>query len=330
MVRGGVSFDSLAARYSDDAGSKDKGGEYEFMLAQKSSLAPEFGDYVFEQGHAGESKVVKTELGYHFIEILRQGQPEASTKIAFISKELNMSEASQSAVYTKATQFASQSGNGAAFDKTAKAKGYMATPSGGLNKNSYVVNGLGSSRELVKWAYDAKLGDVSPVFNVNDKYIVAKLSNIMDIGLAPINAQTRPILEGYVKKEKKAKLLMERTKGKGSLDAIAQAENQQVSIADSVNFLQGFVPGVGNEPKVAGYAFFKSFKQNTVSPAIAGQEAVYYINLQSRSDNQAGQPRNLPIERQMLEYNIKGAAANMVMTGLRENADVKDTRGEIY
>ena len=330
MVRGGVSFDSLAVRYSDDAGSKDKGGEYEFMLAQKSSLAPEFGAYVFEQGHTGENKIVKTELGYHYIEILRQGKPEVSTKIAFVSKELNMSEGSQSAVYNKATQFASQSGNAAAFDKAVKANGYMAQPSGGLNVNSYVVNGLGSSRELVKWAYEAKLGDVSPVFNVNDKYIVAKLNNIMDIGLAPINAQTRPILEGYVKKEKKAKLLMERTKGKGSLEAIAQAENQTVGIADSVNFLQGFVPGVGNEPKVAGYAFFKSLKENTLSPAIAGQEAVYYINVQSRANNQAGQPRNLPVERQMMEYNIKGAASNMVMSGLRENADVKDTRAKIY
>lgn len=330
MVKGGVPFDSLTAIYSDDNGSKTKGGEYEFTLAQKGSLAPEFGDFVFGQGHPGESKVVKTELGYHFIEIIRQGAPEVSTKLAFVSRELNMSDNTQNAVYTKATQFASQSGNAAAFDKTAKAHGYVPTPSGGLNENSYVVNGLGSSRDMVKWAYEAKLGDVSPVYTVGDKYVVAKLSNIMDIGLAPINSQTRPILENYVRKEKKANLLIARTKGKTSLEAIAQAENQQVGVADSVNFLQGFIPGVGNEPKVAGYAFFKSFKDNTMSPAIAGQEGVYYINLQGRTTGQPIQQRNLPMERQMMEYNIKGAAANMVVNGLRESATIKDTRAKIY
>lgn len=330
LIKSGKSFDSLAASYSDDGGSKDKGGEYEFTQAQKGSLAPEFGTYIFEEGHAGESKVVKTELGYHYIEILRQGAAAPSTKIAFVAKELNMSEATQSAIYNKATQFASQSGNAAAFDKTAKANGYTPTPVGGLNENSYVVNGLGSSHELVKWAYEAKLGDVSPVYTVNDKYIVAKLSSIMDIGLAPINAQTRPILENYVRKEKKATLLMNRTKGKGSLEAIAQAENQQVGVADSVNFLQSFIPGVGNEPKVAGYAFFKSFKENTVSPAIAGQEGVYYINLQGRTTGQPIQQRNLAMERQMMEYNYKGAAANMVVSGLRDKATIKDTRAKIY
>lgn len=330
MVKAGVSFDSLAARYSDDDGSKNNGGQYDFSLAQKISLAPEFGTFVFEEGRSGQSKVVKTELGYHYIEILRQGAPESSSKIAFVAKDLIMSNATQDAVYGEATKFVSQSTNSAAFDKAVKAGGYTAVPVGGLNENSSVVNGLGSSRELVKWAYDAKMGDVSPVYNINEKYVVAKLTGILDAGLAPINDQTRPALESYVRKEKKATILMNRTKGKANLEAVAQAENQQVGVADSVNFLQGYIPGLGNEPKVVGYAFYKSFKENALSPAIAGQEGVYYINLQGRTTGQPIQQRNLNMERQMMEINLKGAAAGMVVNGMRDNAEVKDTRGKVY
>lgn len=331
MLKAGASFDSLAATYSDDPGSKGKGGEYDFPLAQKGGLAKEFGDFVFEQGHTGESKIVKTELGYHFIEILKQGKPETSSKIAFVAKELNMSDNTTNSIYNKATQFANQaSGSGAAFDKAVKASAYSAIPVGGLNRSSYVVNGLGSSRDMVKWAYDAKVGDVSPVYTVGDKYVVAKLTSIMDEGMAPINAQTRPILENYVRKVKKAEILVQKTKGKTSLEAIAQAENQQVGTADSLNFLRGFIPNVGNEPKVVGYSFCKSFKENTLSPAISGQDGVFYITVLGRTVSPDQQQRNLAIERQMLEYSIKGNAANMVIGGLRENAKVEDTRFKIY
>lgn len=329
MVKGGVPFDTLVSHYSDDMGSKTKGGKYDFPLAQKSSLAKEFGDFIFD-GHAGETKVVKTEFGYHYIEIIRQGAPTASNKIAFVSKELNVSDNTNNSLYTKATQFAGQAKNGAAFDKIAKAEGYTPTPADGLNKNSYVINGLGSSRDMVKWAYDAKIGDVSPVYTINNKYIIAKLSSIMDAGLAPINDKTRPILSDYVRKVKKAEMLKEKTKGQTTLDAIAQSQGQQVGTADSVNFLQGFVPGVGNEPKVAGYAFYKGFKENSLSPAIAGQEGVYYINLQSRLSVPETATRNLNIERQMADYQIKGNAANMIINGMREAAEVKDTRSELY
>ncbi|WP_198666714.1 peptidylprolyl isomerase [Taibaiella helva] len=328
MLKAGARFDSLAVTYSDDAGSKDKGGEYDFPLAQKGGLAKEFGDFVFEQGHTGESKIVKTELGYHYIEILRQGAPEASTKIAFVAKELNISDKTQNDISAKATGFASQASSG--FDKAVKANHYSAIPAGGLNKNSYVVNGLGASRDLVKWAYDAKVGDVSTVYTVGDKYVVAKLSGIMDAGLAPINAQTRPILEGYVKKVKKAEILKQKAKGKTTLEAIAQGENQQVGTADSLNFSRSFIPNVGNEPKVVGYSFCKTFKENTLSPAISGQDGVYFINVLGRTTIPDQQPRNLAVERQMLEYGIKSNAANMVVNGLREKAEVEDTRSKIY
>lgn len=335
MLKAGVPFDSVVVKYSDDFNpqSPNTKGDYEFTLGQKANLSKEFGDFAFE-GATGSNKIVKVEnesyAGYHYIEILKQGAGTSTSKIAFLSKELNTSEATNNALYAQATDFITKATNAASFDKTAKAQGLTPSPADGLNENSYVVNGLGASRDLVKWAYEAKIGDVSPIFTVGDKYVVAKLKNIMPAGLAPINAQTRPILENYVKKNKKAKMLIERSKGKGTLEAIAQSEAQAVGMADSVNFLQGFVPGVGNEPKVAGYSFNKSFKENTVSPAIAGNDGVYYISVNSRTAAPANGERNLSIERQMLEYNIKGSAASQVLNGMKEAAKVEDRRGKIY
>lgn len=332
FAKGGISMDSLAARYSDDPSSKSPEGNT-FTLAQKTGienqLGEEYGNFVFE-GHAGESKIVKAPFGYFYVQIVKQAAPTNSVKLAFVSRELNVSDNTNNNLYTKATQFASQAKNAAAFDKAAKANGYMTTPADGLNKNSFVVNGLGSSRDLVKWAYDAKMGDVSPVYTINNKYVVAKLSSMMEAGQAPINDKTRPILAEYVRKIKKAEMLIAKANKPQSLEALAQGQGQAVGVADSVTFLQGFVPGLGNEPKVAGYSFYKSFKQNSISPGIAGQEGVYFISLLGRSVAAQTAPRNIQIERQMSDYQIKGNAASQVINGMRDAAEVKDTRSEIY
>src|SRR5690606_27344628 len=151
-----------------------------------------------------------------------------------------------------------------------------------LNENSFLVGNLGSSRELVKWVYGAKEGDVSPIFTIGNQFVVAKLKGIMNAGLAPINEQTRPQLTALVQRAKKAKILLDRSKGKANLQAIAEAEQQQVGHADSINFVQSFVPGLGLEPKVAGFAYNPNLKINTLSPGIEGNDGVYYINLTAR------------------------------------------------
>ena len=332
MANAGVPFDTLVQHYSQDEGSKATKGEYDFQLAQRATISKEFGDFIFE-GQTGNSKVVKVEnpnySGYHYIEILKQAAPSPVSKIAFVNKQLTADKNTYDAIYSKATQFASKANNAAAFDKEAKTEGLTPAPADGLNENSSVVNGLGSSREMVKWAYEAKLGDVSQIFTIGDRYIVAKLSSVLPAGLAPINAQTRPQLDVFVRRVKKAKMLMERTKGKANLEAIAQAENQQVALADSVNFVQGVLPnGGGQELKVVGYAFNKSFKENMISPAIAGQDGVFYMLVRNRIA--VPSERNLPIERQMIEANLKANAGSIVTNGLREMAEVEDMRGSFY
>ncbi len=335
LVKAGMPFDSVVVRYSDDYSTENPNisGEYTFTLPQKPQISTEFGDFAFE-GQAGSSKIVKVDndsySGYHYIEIIRQSPASNVAKIAFISKELNVSSNTNSALYAQATQFANKANNAAAFEKTAKEMSVTTARADGISENSFLVNGLGSSRELVKWLYESDMGTVSPIFNVGDKYVVAKVNNILPAGLAPINEQTRPILEGYVRKSKKAQMLLDRTKGKNSLEAIAQAEQQTVGTADSINLAQGFIPGLGNEPKVAGYAFCKSFKENTLSPGVAGNDGVYYIKVSGRITASATGERNLPVERQMIEYSLKNSAANMIMNTMKESAKVEDRRAKIY
>src|SRR5690606_21340585 len=114
-----------------------------------------------------------------------------------------------------------------------------------------------------------------------------------------------------------------------TLEAIAQAENQQMATDDSLTFF-GSRTAVSQEARVLGYAFYPSFKENTVSPGISGRSSVYFIQVSKRYEMPVPTDRNLQMEQMMSGMMVKNNAAGIVIQGMREKADVKDTRGQIY
>lgn len=327
---GGVPFDSLVARYSDDPGSKAEGGVIEWTLEKKAQLAPEFADFMFN-GAVGEKKVVKTVFGYHYMEVLSKSAPVTESKIAFIVKRFQPSDVTNQELSAKANTFAVNAAKGAnAFDKEALAAGVTKQPIFAINQNSQVIPNVGASRDMVKWAYEAKEGEVSPIFLINGNYVVAKLTGITEPGLPKVNAQIRSSLEPEIKSRKKAQMLLDKTKGKANLEAIATAEGQAVAKADSVSFYSGGNSVLGNEPKVLGYTFNKGFKENTLSPGIPGNMGVFYITVASRVSNAATTQRNAAMEQQMSTMMLRNNAASMVINGIREAAEVEDTRAKVY
>src|SRR5207302_2741313 len=112
----GADFKQLCLKYSDDPGSKEKGGEYEFSSQQFGTLAPEFAETIF-YGVAGDKKVVKTSFGYHYIEVLSQKNFEQAYKVAYLSKSITASQDTQNSASGMANQFAGESRNARAFDE---------------------------------------------------------------------------------------------------------------------------------------------------------------------------------------------------------------------
>ncbi|MEK6300104.1 MAG: peptidylprolyl isomerase [Acidobacteriota bacterium] len=66
-VRKGEDFARLANETSDDPGSKDKGGEYDFFA--KGSMVPEFEEVAFKLKPGEVSEPVETPFGYHIIKL---------------------------------------------------------------------------------------------------------------------------------------------------------------------------------------------------------------------------------------------------------------------
>jgi peptidyl-prolyl cis-trans isomerase C len=65
-ARAGEDFAKLAQEYSEDPGSKDKGGEYKFA---RGRMVPEFEAAAFSLGTNQISDIVTTQFGYHIIKL---------------------------------------------------------------------------------------------------------------------------------------------------------------------------------------------------------------------------------------------------------------------
>ena len=330
-INAGAKFDSMVMIYSEDnEENKKKGGEYTFTLQNRPGISKEFGDFAFE-GKKGERKKVKVSndnySGYHYIEILEQDGIASSVQLATISKTLVPSDSTVNAIYGKANEFAGKNPTGTEFDATVKKQNLDRRIGDNVRASNFTITGLGPAREVVKWAFKHKVGEVSPVFQLGDqRYVVAKLSSAQEKGLMEITAINRPGLEQKAKDEKKAEIIMKKASGATSIDAVAQKVNQPVSQADSVMLTGTFVPNLGYEPKVVGYTFCQSAQPNTLSPAIKGQTGVFFVTIVNRVNNplpdqfvnqMAGR------QRAMEENQMRNALGQQLQQTITRQANVK-------
>jgi peptidyl-prolyl cis-trans isomerase D len=327
-IKGGADFKEMVKLYSDDPGSKDNGGEYD--VTPTSPFVKEFKDFALN-GHKGDIDTVKTQFGYHLIEIMDQKNFGPALKIAYLGKSVDASKETDSKAYSEASEFAGKNTTEAAFEKTVQEKGLNKRIADNLRPMDFTISGIGQARDLVRWAYTAKKGDVSSVFTFEDKYVVAVLTNIREEGTASVE-DVRPQVEAEVRKEKKAKQIIEKLNNPTSLDAAAKASNQPQQKAENISFNSPFVAALGYEPRVVGAAFNKSWGTAKVSAPIEGNAGVYVVKVDSYQPS--GQPQDAASISHSYEQGLKqmigGQQGAMLFEVLKKLSDIKDNRGKFF
>ncbi len=330
-LKNGADFNTLVIKSSDDEGSKTTKGEYTFSSQQFANLSKEFAEVAF-YGNTGDKKTVKVEnskySGYHYIEVLEQKKVEMAYKIAYLAKAIDASQETITNANNLASQFAASSRNKKSFDENAAKQKLQVQTIPEVKQNDYQVQGVGENRSFVRWAYEAKMGDVSEPFEVGDKYVVGVITGITDKGLMSVT-KGRPTAEQAIINEKKAQRIIEsKFKGGATLEAVATSAGAMVMSADSISFAQPFIPNVGNEPKVTGAAFNKAL-QGKVSEPIAGNTGVFVVKGESISAN-ANTAMTAADLRKQMESQQKQMGGYRSIEALKKAANITDNRFEFY
>ncbi len=89
-LKAGKSFEAAAKEYSDDPGSKEKGGELGWFT--KGRMVPEFSDAAFAMKVGETSQPVKSPYGYHIIQVEASGQTASAKDKAELKKQIMQSK----------------------------------------------------------------------------------------------------------------------------------------------------------------------------------------------------------------------------------------------
>jgi peptidyl-prolyl cis-trans isomerase D len=285
-IRRGADFGEKAAQYGTD-GTASQGGDLGWFT--EGQMVKEFNDYVLK-GNKGDMSIVKTQFGIHIVKIT-----EAKTKklvcAGVLERKLEAGEQTTNSVYNQASQFAAAVSGDEAFETSAANLGLTKRQSDNIRENDKVLAGMQDAREVVRWAYNAKLNDVSEVFTVGSNfYIVAKLTGISEKGKADFETVKEKVLADY-RKERKAEMLIEKaqnaiTANSSDINKLAADLQSFVVPTTTQTFEAANVAYIGVDNLFIGTLFGTKEKSKILGP-VKGDNAVYIyvLNNISEGDN---------------------------------------------
>lgn len=324
LIEGGKSFADLANMYSIDKNSAVKGGD--LGTFGRGAMIPVFEDAVFS-GKKGDLKVVTSQYGVHLIQIEDQKGSSKVAKVAIVDVPLKASSNTQTIAYSKAQAFLGTLTKDN-FDEQAKKAGLTKKTAKDVNGVAVSVPAIESARDIVKWTFNAAVGDFSDkVYISGDQYIVAHLVQIKPKGILPLDVVKKQI-EPMVKNKVKGKLLTDKfnaaLNGTSSIDQVAQKAGSKVNPIQNIVFANPVIPGSSAEYKVIGTVF--GSQPNKISKPVEGQQGVYVFIVDSFIN--PAPLTNAVREKQQMGQALLQRADMQIYEALKDKANVKDYRAK--
>ena len=334
IVSGKQKFDSLAIKTSEDPGSAALGGDLGTFA--QGRMVQEFNDVCFNDDKNGGLYTVTTQFGVHLIEVQKKiySSQEPKYKAAIISEPIIPSQPTQEAAFEKLNKILTSNRTIDALKKAAEKEGLDIKSSAPLKLNDYIFESFGSgqtSRDIIKWAFDAKVGEVAPMVyeytdNVNyysKAYTLVGLSQIDPAGLMSVAAAKKSI-EALVKNKKKGEEIIKRLKG-SSIEQMASSIGFELDSLTGVNYVSGAAELAG-EPKVI--ATVTGLKAGKTSKPVIGSTGVYVVKSESKTPGTA--LNNMPMMRQSITSNNRMMLPYTLWPSIKSTAKIKDNRSRFY
>ncbi len=325
-------FKEFAQKYSDYPNAKDDGGDIKAIVDGEANFALFYDEGLKLKPNDPKNgiKVIETGLGYSIFKLTYKSKPIKKAQVAVLERKIEPSNQTFQDTYLKASAFAGQNTTADAFDKAATAKGLSKRTAQSIREMDNFIQGLTSAREIVRWAYaeNTKIGEISPVFDMTGKYVVALLTGITDKGFMPLDKMKDKIKQG-VMNEKKLALLTDRIRKSMTTtkDLYTLANEYGTKIDTAVLAFSGFGnSAIGRDGDVSGLLF--TLKKGTIEGPFTGKYNVYVAVI----DNINEPPKQedyTAIKNQLLS-GFASRVTNSLFEAIKKTATIKDSRAKFF
>ena len=269
----------------------------------------------------------KVTVGGLTFEVVDRTAPVAKKRVAVLEKSAVPGKETVNSYYSKANTLATKSaGKYENFQAACTEEGVYAHPVNRMLESASRLGSIDHSKEVTRWAFEAKVGDVSNIITVDNNYfIVAALKGIHKEGYADVKevaSQIENVL--YMEKagEKKAAEIAEKIAGKGTMEAIAEALETSVSTKEGVAFSS--LTAQGLDPKFIGAASVA--EDGKICGPLAGTVGVYVYKVTGRDTGAFYTEDDAKAyDAQKTQYTTQAVVSVMM-----EEGKVKDNRARFF
>ncbi len=276
---------------------------------------------------AGEISVMTTQYGTHIVKVTQRTAPMKKVQMALLTKTAGVSNETVKTYYAKANDLASRcEGKIANFDRIVSEENLPVVPVNNVLESAKRLSKYDNVREVTRWIYDAKVGDVSNILTVDNRlFFVVALKNVNKAGNIPVSKVASTIQFTLSSEKKVARLaseVSEKIKGLTDMNAIAEKLEVSLSHENSVSF--GSIVSQSFEPKVVGA--IASAEEGKILGPVEGATGVYVFCVNKRDNGSFYTEEDANQKaKQLFGYQL-----NSLSSIFQKQADVKDNRARFY
>ena len=255
-----------------------------YKEGELKTVAPEVDEFVFNNNGQSVSPVLSHDNTFYLVRILDTKTESGVVKkqVAILEKEAIASKTTVNGIYAKAKSFASQAADGYKDFRAAVDSQAVYAHSANLVEGASRIGSIDNAKEVTRWAFDAKKGKVSEIFDINkDYFVVAVLTGINKEGYKDIK-EVSPVIKDILYREKladhKAAEVAEKIAGLDNMAAVAEALGTTVSTKDGITFSS--LTSQGLDPAFIGAV--TSAEQGKISAPVKGSYGIYVFNVTSK------------------------------------------------
>ena len=323
-LKAGADFEEIAKKYGQTA---QKQWLTSAMYENSNTMDEESKNYLNSINTLGVNELKNLEFsqGNIVLQVTARKAMVEKYDVAVIKHTIDFSKDTYSEAYNKFSQYVSENKTLADLEKNAAKFGFRVQERKDLFNSEHNVVGLRSTREAMKWIFDAKDGEVSPLYECgnNDNLLVVALTGIHPVGYRSLDA-VKEMVKSEVLRDKKFEQIKAKFAGVADIEA-AKAKGARIDSVNQVTFSAPvFVQATGaSEPALSGA--IAASKQGDFSKSLVKGNGGAYLFKVLKKANREGVKYDEKSTEQMLKQQAVQAASRFIQE-LYQKANVVDNR----
>ena len=324
-ISGGADFEAIAKKYGQ-TGEKAWMTTRQYEFAQSMDKDNKAFINALNTQAVNATSQLQLGQGYVILQVCDRKAMIEKYTAAVIKKNVDFSQDTYRTAYNKFSSFVSANQTADEIVKNAAKSGYKVQDLKDITTATHYVANIHSTREALKWIFEAKEGSVSPMYECgnNDHLLVVVLDKINRIGFRGLDdPQVKEMVKAEVIKDKKAEMIEAKLNGVKNI-AAAKSKGAKVSVVNQITFAAPvFVASAGaSEPALSG-AVSATKKGVFSAHPVKGNAGVYLFLVTNKSN------RPVKFDEKAQEQKCRQKSmqyAGNFMNELYLNANVVDNR----